>query len=377
MISNTNELPYGASTRPYYISKYLSQFGNELMHICEVDKSSFFWKNNKNNSVRYVNKNYSNHKIKIIRKLRNATYLYKKIREFDPDLIYPHQLDNAEISLWLKKFSNKKIIYDAHASSFLEASRGPNIVKKAVLKKIKRRENKVLNRVDGIITVSNETKKFFVDCFNIPPNKIDIVKNGVETSNFKPGDKNKEILNKMKVPYDQKICVFTNPRGTFDQNDLALDYFFELIPDIERGIDNVKFLILGGGPEPDPPSKNVIYTGFVEDLPTYINLADVCLAPFPPRAVCGGTRNKICEYFACGKPVISTEEGMKGFDDAIPEKHYLLGTDKDDFVDKLMYCLNNIEKAKKIGKNVRELSRNYDWKVLSEKVEKNLNTFLE
>ena len=377
IISNTNELPYGASTRPYYISKYLSQFGHELMHICNVDKTSLFWQNNEDNTIRYINKSYSKCKIKIIRKLRNAIYLYKKIRQFNPDIIYPHQFDNAKISLQLKKVLNKKIIYDAHSSVFLELSCGPTTFNIDKLKKIKRKENEVLNKVDRIITVSNETKKCFVDSLNIPPNKIDIVKNGVETSDFKPKDKNREILKKLGIIHNQNICVFTNPRGTFDQNDLALDYFFEIIPDIEKRIDNVKFLILGGGPEPDPPSKNVIYTGFVEDLPTYINLANVCVAPFPPRAVCGGTRNKICEYLACGKPIVSTEEGMKGFDEAIPGKHYLLGIDKDDFVDKMMYCFNNVEKAKKIGKNARELSKNYDWKVLSKKVEKNLNNLLE
>jgi len=377
IISNTDELPYGASTRPYYISKYLSQFGNELIHICNVDKASLFWQNNEDSGIRYINKNYNNCKIRIIRKLRNTRYVYKKIKQFDPDIIYPHQLGNAKISLWLKKFLNKKIIYDAHSSVFLELSHGPSTTRTDMLKKHKRIENKVLNKVDRIITVSNETKKCFMDNFNISSDKIDIVKNGVETSNFKPKDKNKEILKKLGISHNQNICVFTNPRGTFDQNDLALNYFFEMIPDIEKRIDNIKFLILGGGPEPDPPSKNVVYTGFVEDLPTYINLADVCIAPFPPRAVCGGTRNKICEYLACGKPTISTGEGMRGFDEAIPEEHYLLGVDKDDFVDKVVYCFNNVEQAKKIGKNARELSKEYDWRVLSKKVEKVLNGFLE
>jgi len=377
VISNADELPYGASTRPYYISKYLGQFGNELMHVCNVEKSSFFWQDAKNSSVKHISKMYSNCRINSIRRLINAVHIYKKIRGFNPDILYPHQMNNAEITLWLKKFLNKKIVYDAHSSLLLELSQGQNTVKTKALKKFKRTENKILNKVDRIITVSDETKKYFIDYFNISSNKIDVVENGVETSHFKPRDKNKEILKKMGISHNQNICVFTNPRGTFGVNDLALDYFFGLIPDIEKRINNVKFLILGGGPEPDPPSKNVIYSGFVEDLSAYVNLADVCVAPFPPNAVCGGTRNKICEYLACGKPVVSTKEGIKGFGKAIPGEHYLLGVDKDDFVDKVVYCLNNIEQAKKIGKNARELSKEYDWGVLSKKVEKVLNGFLE
>lgn len=373
-----SQSPYGASTRPYYISKYLSQFGNELMHICDEDKPSLsFWQEKEGRGIEYINKRRYNYNIKIIRKLRNAMHIYKKIKQFDPDIIYPHQLGNANISLWLNRLLNKKIIYDAHSSVLLEVSQAPTLFKIDTIKKFKRMENNVLNKVDGIITVSNESKKYFIKHFNIPSNKIDIVKNGTETSIFKPKDKNKEILKKMGIPDNQNICVFTNPRGMFDQNDLALNYFFKLIPKIEKKNDNIKFLILGGGPEPEPPSKNVIYTGFVEDLPTYINLADVCIAPFPPKAVCGGTRNKICDYLACGKPIISTEGGMRGFDDAIPGKHYLLGKDKKDFVDKLIYCLNNPDEAKKIGRDARELSKNYDWKVLAKKVEEILKRFSE
>ena len=167
------------------------------------------------------------------------------------------------------------------------------------------------------------------------------------------------------------LVVFTNPRlPTFPSNTIALQYLFNLIPLIEKKVPRIKFLILGGGPKPNPPSENVIYTGYVDDLPSYINISNVCIAPFPVQAVCGGTRNMVCEYLACGKPVVSTVEGMRGFDDAIPEKHFILAQDAQDFVQQIIECYKLPEKANRIVQNARLLSEKYDWKYLSLKLEK-------
>ena len=99
-------------------------------------------------------------------------------------------------------------------------------------------------------------------------------------------------------------------------------------------VKNVKFVIRRS--KIWIPSPNVIYTGFVQDLASYINLGDVCVAPYPPSAVCGGTRNKVADYFACGKPVVSTEEGMREFNDAVSDRDFLPASDSDDFVEKLL-----------------------------------------
>ena len=103
-------------------------------------------------------------------------------------------------------------------------------------------------------------------------------------------------------------------------------------------------------------------------MASYINLADVCVAPYPPSAVCGGTRNKVADYFACGKPVVSTEEGIRGFNDAVPNRDFLLAVDSDDFVNKIITVLNNENLSMKLSENARKFSLKYDWKSLSKGV---------
>jgi hypothetical protein len=103
----------------------------------------------------------------------------------------------------------------------------------------------------------------------------------------------------------------------------------------------------------------------VDDYIAHLDLADICLASFPVNAVCGGTRNKICDFFALGKPIISTKEGMRGFDDALPFEHYILADSIDDFVSKILYFKKHKNELNAFKHKVLELSRYYQWDVKS------------
>lgn len=357
--------PYGSTTRPSYFAKYLAKSGCEILHLCSKPAAY-------EDNIKYFPQEYYVEKKKYLK----LKILYKECKLFSPDIIYAHQLGGATLGVILKYLLNKPLVYDAHSSAVLEMPTYSGI---SWRRKIMLRLNEkiILKLADKIIAVSKELEEFLIGEYGIPYKKFNIVKNGVETDVFMPEKADINIKKKLRLSGNEKCVVFTNPRlSSFPTNDMALHYLFEMIPDIERKISNIKFVILGGGVRPAPPSENVIYTGFVEDLPAYLNNADVCIAPFPPEAVCGGTRNKVNEYFACGKAVISTREGMRGFDDAVPGKHYVLGKDKDEFIDKLIYCINNPKEAERIGKDARELSLSYDWNVLSKKVIKCLNETL-
>ena len=227
----------------------------------------------------------------------------------------------------------------------------------------------LLHSAHNTIAPSVELKNYFTKVYRASRKKIHIVKNGVETDRFRPAPPDERLRNALGIPSGVPLVVSTIPRlHTFPSNEMALRSLFRMIPEIERNIPEIHFLILGGGPEVERVSKNVIYTGFVDDLAAHINLADVCVAPFPPKAVCGGTRNKVCEYLACGKATVATREGMRGFDDAVPGEHYLLGEEGADFVERLVHCIHNPGMATQIGRNARILSKRYDWSYLARQI---------
>ena len=354
MISSVDmNAPYGSTTRPYYISKNLVESGCEILHICTK-----LPKNNEN-GIQYLHKKHYKKGFWVVRTTRDIFRIYRECKSFAPDVLYVHQISNATRALPLKYLLKKPLVYDEHGAYLLDI----NPRRKDLLW-----EQTVLKMADKVIVVTNDVKEVFTKIYRVPEEKIATIGDGVNTNLFKPMERDKKLKDKLGI-YGNKVVVFTCPRGS-PANNLALEYFFNLVPKIENKIKNIKFIIIGGGSQINPPSKSVIYTGFVRDIVSYINLADVCIAPYPSSAVCGtsGAKNKVIEYFACGKPVVSTREGIRGFNDAVPDRDFLLASDSNDFIDKLLTVLYDENLSKKLGENARKLSLKYDWRNLSKEV---------
>jgi glycosyltransferase involved in cell wall biosynthesis len=355
-IADINQ-PYGSTTRPFFLGKHLARHGVELVHICEKLSGS-------GGDMKIVSRqDYTGKSEAEVFRL-----LWEPCRQFSPDMIYSHQLHSARVGLRFSRLLKKPHVFDAHSSLAHELPTHTSLSLKEKFWRIAC-EAVGLRLSDKIIAPSSELKAYFVKKYHLRPNKIRIVKNGVETDTFRPTGPDLSLRESLGIPREAILILFTNPRlAAFPSNEMALHTLFKLVPEIERTTSNVRFLILGGGPELRGPSPNVIYTGYVKDLPAYLNLADICIAPYPPEAVCGGTRNKVCEYLACGKPIVATREAMRGFDDALPGEHFLLAEGNHDFVSKLMDCIHHPEMARQIGQNARRLSERYDWSHLATEI---------
>lgn len=360
--------PYGSTVRPYYISKNLAEFGCEILHICTKPPEV------KDENIKYSLKKYYKNKLWIVRTCRDFFRMYKECKRFTPDVIYAHQLSNATRALPLKYLLRIPLVYDEH---------GSYVLKKYANKKHILWEKIIAKMANKLITVTSDVKKIFTEKHNIPQKKVKVIEDGVDPNLFRPLEKDNRLKEKVSIANHDKVIVFPCPTSAITikpANVIALKYFFELIPKIEERVENIKFVITGdGGPKLNPPSHNVIYTGFVQDMVAYLNLGDVCVAPYPQSSICGtsGAKNKVIEYFACGKPVVSTEEGIRGFDDAVPNRDFLLALDSDDFVNKLISLLSDEALSKRIGENARELALKYDWSILSKEVLKILESAIE
>lgn len=347
----------GSTVRPLNISENLAKFGCEIQHIC-------FEPPQQKKGIKYVTK-YNGNANKL-KKLITILKWYREVKRFAPDVIYAHQIFNATIAIPLKYMLRIPLVYDEHGSWMLD----PHPNKKSILW-----EKLVVKIADKVIVAAEDVKEIFTACYGAPAERIKTIKNGVNTDLFTPKGKDNKLKRNLGISDNDKVVVFICPR-TAPANYIALEYFFDLVPEIESRVSNMKFVIIGGGPQPDFPSTNIIYTGFVHDLASYISLGDVCIAPYPPSAICGtaGAKNKIIEYLSCGKPIIATEEGIRGFDDAIPNRDFLLASESNDFIEKLLNVLNDEKLSKKLGENARKLSLKYDWSNLSKEVLKVLES---
>lgn len=129
----------------------------------------------------------------------------------------------------------------------------------------------------------------------------------------------------------------------------AVHLMREIWPRVRREIPDAKLVIAGRNPEgvpgSDTPPPGIAFSGFVEDLgPLYAGTRVVCAPIFAG----GGTRIKIVEAAAHGRPVVATTIGAEGL--AMEDgREILLRDDPDAFADAVADLLKDDERAQRIG----------------------------
>ncbi len=86
-----------------------------------------------------------------------------------------------------------------------------------------------------------------------------------------------------------------------------------------------------------------------------------------------GTRFKIIEYMAMGKPVVSTSKGAEGID-YILNKNIIIEDNIDYFSERIQELIDSESKRKYIGKNAMDLiKQRYSWNLY----QKSMNSIYE
>jgi polysaccharide biosynthesis protein PslH len=183
--------------------------------------------------------------------------------------------------------------------------------------------------------------------------KISIIPNCVDFSKYqKYSSKKDQVTNK------NCFCVIFIGLLSYPPN---LDALYTICNKIAPNFgDNVKFIIIGKNQPNISRPKNVNFLGYVEDIKRYIIESDICIAPLRYGS---GTRLKILEYMAIGKPVISTTKGAEGIDFKNGE-NIIIQDDLDKFSETIRDLLADEKRREKLGKNARDLIKlKYDWQI--------------
>ena len=196
---------------------------------------------------------------------------------------------------------------------------------------------------------------------------------GINTHDFRPLKKNKEFAESLGISDDDNVIVFIGTIYPFSG-------LIELVSDfdkIEKKNQNTKLVIVGGGPSFKKLQKfvikknlenKVILTNFKpqKELPKYISLADICINPFQINYVTNRILpTKILEYFACGKPVLSTP--LSGTKELLPDETFgILYSTSENFTRNLSDLLSKKDRLKQLGTQAYEyVQKNHDWEILS------------
>ena len=169
----------------------------------------------------------------------------------------------------------------------------------------------VLRTVDIVITCTNWMKEGLIREWEIPPDKIRLLPNGVEIDRFNPNVDGADIKEKLGIK-NGKIMLFVHRLS----HRKGPEYLIRAIPLLKDVISNIKCIMIGEGPQKSylqNLTKNlgilndVIFIGSVSsrNIPKYLIIADVLVVP----SIIEEFGRIIVEGMACKKPIIATDVG--------------------------------------------------------------------
>lgn len=192
-----------------------------------------------------------------------------------------------------------------------------------------------------------------------PDLNISVVPNGVDTRGYPL------LTNQPSTP---SSILFVGTMRYQPNVDGAIFFCQEIFPLIKQQIPGAKLLIVGR----EPPSfvqalasTNIIVTGAVESVVPYYQRASVSIVPLRAGS---GSRLKILESMALGRPVVSTTLGCEGL--AVTHGENILIADTPvDFAAQIVRLLNDPELRQRLIVNGRRLVETiYDWGVISQRL---------
>ena len=220
-----------------------------------------------------------------------------------------------------------------------------------------RMERRLLPRFDAVVVVSEEERRLLR---GIAPG-IDpaIVPNGIDTTACR-----------LLEPDPRGGLLFVGNLSYRPNVDAIVHFCAETLPILHRSHPELDVTITG----PEPPEEvrrlgrlpHVEVTGRVDDLEPIYRRARLCIAPL--RAG-GGTRLKILEAMAYGRPVVSTRFGCEGLD-VENGREVLLADRPEDFARAIVGALDNPVLCEGLRTRARALvERNYDWQQSAERLQ--------
>lgn len=188
----------------------------------------------------------------------------------------------------------------------------------------------------------------------LPGIRSAVVPNAVDVEQFAPrqGD---------PAPDGQTLLFFGTMRY-FPNLDGIRWFLAEIWPRLERSHPRARLKVVG--PHPDPEvlkhrGPRVEIAGLVDDLRPHLAEAAAVIVPL---RVGGGTRFKILEAMAMGKPVVSTTLGAEGIA-AVPGRDLLLADSPEGFAAAAGRLLDDAALGARMGTAARSLVEGaYSWR---------------
>jgi glycosyltransferase involved in cell wall biosynthesis len=220
-----------------------------------------------------------------------------------------------------------------------------------------RREARYAQSFDHCLVVSPSELRH-MQALN-PDITLSLIENGIDTSLLQPPPDAAEGNDLLFVGYMRYL-----------PNLDAVTYFCDaILPLIKQRIPDASLAVVGNTQGADirrlQGLKDVRIVGKVDDVSPFYRNSRIAVVPL--RAG-GGTRLKILEAMALGRPVVTTSLGCEGL--AVEDgTHLMIADTADEFAACVVRLLSDRSFCNRLAKNARELVESrYDWSVIGRKL---------
>jgi glycosyltransferase involved in cell wall biosynthesis len=228
--------------------------------------------------------------------------------------------------------------------------------------RLRRYEAQVCRRADRVLAVSDVDAEMLREL--VPGLDVTVVPNGVDTQTYQPELPDPDL----QIPTNS--LVFTGTMDFRPNVDAVLWFAQKVLPLVQAEVPDVHLFVVGQRPhrrleglQSDPA---ITLTGWVKDTRPYIAAAAVYVAPL---RIGGGTRLKLLEAMAMGKPVIATRLGAEGYP-VTDGRELSLADTPTDFAASVVALLRAPERRAELGQVARTfVEQQYDWRAIVPRVE--------
>jgi len=243
----------------------------------------------------------------------------------------------------------------------------------------RRIERRLLRGGDFTVMQSRELQRYFIDAHDLDAARTAVVCNGADVDKFSPQEPDRGLAHRFGLTGGPVLGFIGSMSAWHGINNLL-----RIVKAIVARYPDTRFLLVGSGGGQEKLirtylvkhdlTRHVIQTGYVAhvEIPHYLQLMDVVLAPYPNLPFFYYSPVKVFEYMAAGKAVVTTRIGQlariirDGWDGVLCPPG-----DFDTFISAISGLLEDPEIARQMGANAREtIIQQHTWRHKAQAYEK-------
>jgi 1,2-diacylglycerol 3-alpha-glucosyltransferase len=301
--------------------------------------------------------------------------LCQVIRRERIDIIHAHNYEGALVGIMAKWLTRRPLLYNA-VNLMADELAGYRFIRPAWLAHGLARSLDWFTPIfpNHITAVSPELRTWFIDQ-GVPAAKVDMVPAGIEPELFDHPEPEKF---RQRYQLDgRQVVMYTGVLNAFQRVDYLLRAFAVALREKPDALLLIVSPLVSEAHEKEHRqlaaelgiSRSVIWISphTLEDLPSYLALADVCVVPRPE---CPGHPVKLLNYMLAGKPVVSFAGGAKGVNH-LHDALIISNHDCEALGRGIVTLLNDRKLAAELGANARAtVLANFDWRHICAKIER-------